>query len=189
MGLPLAAQLRTGIRTKERRSLYSRVKMFGHPIHPMLVAYPIALYTWTLVSYLIYLVGGDPFWFKVAVVTNIAALIMAVITALPGFIDWAIGIPRDTPAKAHGQTHMLLNVGALVLFLINAIINTGQFLSSSPERVGGFVLALLGVICTVGAGFFGWTMIQNDHVGVDMGMATETRAARSAEPPAGALPT
>jgi hypothetical protein len=30
------------------------------------------------------------------------------------------------------------------------------------------VLALVGVGCTVAAGFFGWTMIQTDHVGVDL---------------------
>jgi uncharacterized membrane protein len=39
--------------------MYSRLKIFGHPIHPMLVAYPIALYTSTLVAYLIYIVGHD----------------------------------------------------------------------------------------------------------------------------------
>jgi uncharacterized membrane protein len=27
--------------------MYSKVKIIGHPIHPMLVAYPIALYTST----------------------------------------------------------------------------------------------------------------------------------------------
>lgn len=162
--------------------MYSRVKLLGHPVHPMLVAYPIALYTWTLVSYLIYLVGGDTFWFKVAVVTNIAAIIMAAITAVPGFIDWALGIPSGSPAKAHGQTHLLLNVAALVLFIINAIIHTGQFLSPDPDRVWGFIIALIGVICTVGAGFLGWTMIQNDHVGVEMGPAREMRVPAAESP-------
>jgi uncharacterized membrane protein len=148
--------------------MYSRLKIFGHPIHPMLVAYPIALYTSTLVAYLIYIVGHDTFWFKVAVVVNIGAIIMAAVTALPGFLDWAIGIPNASPAKAHGLNHMLLNVAALILFVINAIIHTGQFLSATPEGGWGFVLALVGVGCTVAAGFFGWTMIQTDHVGVDL---------------------
>lgn len=147
--------------------MYSRIKLFGHPVHPILVAYPIALYTSTLVAFLAYLIGGDTFWFKIAVVANIAGVIMAAVTALPGFIDWATGIPSDTPAKEHGQIHLLLNVGALVLFLINAIWHTGQFLAPAPDRVGGFILSLIGVGLTVGAGFFGWTMIQRDHVGVD----------------------
>jgi len=147
--------------------MYSKVKIFGHPIHPMLVAYPIALYTSTLVAYIIYAANKDPFFFKAAVAANIAGVVMAAITALPGFVDWAVGIPSGTPAKSHGLTHMLLNVAALVIFIINAIIHTGNW--SHPSGTGsGLILALVGVLLTVGAGFYGWTMIQNDHVGVEL---------------------
>jgi uncharacterized membrane protein len=147
--------------------MYSKVKILGHPIHPMLVAYPIALYTSTLVAYIIYAANKDPFFFKAAVAANLAGVVMAAITALPGFIDWAVGIPSGTPAKSHGLTHMLLNVTALVLFVINAIIHTGSWTNPSGEG-SGIILALLGVLCTVGAGYFGWTMIQTDHVGVQL---------------------
>jgi uncharacterized membrane protein len=147
--------------------MYSKVKILGHPIHPMLVAYPIALYTSTLVAYIIYAANKDPFFFKAAVAANLAGVVMAAITALPGFIDWAVGIPSGVPAKSHGLTHMLLNVTALVLFVINAIIHTGSWTNPSGEA-SGIILALLGVLCTVGAGYFGWTMIQTDHVGVEL---------------------
>ena len=33
---------------------------------------------------------------------------------------------------------------------------------------GGIALSLVGVLCTVGAGFFGWTLIQTDHLGVEL---------------------
>lgn len=87
------------------------------------------------------------------------------VTALPGFIDWAVGIPSGVPAKSHGLTHMLLNVTALVVFIINALIHTGNWTTPTGEA-SGIILALLGVLCTVGAGYFGWIMIQTDHVGV-----------------------
>jgi uncharacterized membrane protein len=145
--------------------MYSKVKIMGHPIHPMLVSYPIALYTSTLVAYIIYGVHKDAFFFKAAVAANIAGIIMAALTALPGFIDWAVGVPSGSPAKAHGLTHMLLNVSALVIFIINAIIHTGNWKNPSGTA-SGIILALIGVLLTVGAGYFGWTMIQNDHVGV-----------------------
>jgi uncharacterized membrane protein len=147
--------------------MYSKVKILGHPIHPMLVAYPIALYTSTLVAYIIYAANKDPFFFKAAVAANIAGIVMAALTALPGFIDWSVGIPGGTAAKSHGLTHMLLNVTALVLFIINALIHTGDWKNPSGEA-SGIILALLGVLCTVGAGYFGWTMIQTDHVGVEL---------------------
>ena len=151
--------------------MYSRIKLLGHPVHPMLVAFPIGLYAWTFVAYLVFLFGGDPFWFKLAVVTNVAGVIMAVVTAIPGFLDWTLGVPAGSAAKRHGQTHMILNVAALLLFLVNALVHVGQFNASDPDRVWGFILALVGLGCTVGAGYFGWTMVQTDHVGVQLSPA------------------
>ncbi len=148
--------------------MYSRVKLFGHPIHPMVVAYPIAFYTFTLVAYLIYQFGGQQqFWFRVAVVVNIAGVVMAVVAALPGFIDWAMGIPSDTEAKQVGLRHMLLNVVALVLFAILAVLNLGKWDATAPSGVVGIALALVGVVLTVAAGAHGWTLIQTHHVGVE----------------------
>ena len=40
--------------------MYSKVKIAGHPIHPMLVAFPVAFYTATLVCYLVYNSNEDP---------------------------------------------------------------------------------------------------------------------------------
>jgi hypothetical protein len=62
---------------------------------------------------------------------------------------------------------MLLNVGALVIFIINAIIHTGNWKNPSGEG-SGIILAVIGVLLTLGAGYFGWTMIQHDHVGVEL---------------------
>lgn len=78
--------------------MYSKIKIFGHPIHPMLVAYPIAFYTATLVCYIVYNSNQNVFWFKVAYAANLAGIIMAVVAALPGFIDW-LYIPSNTAAK------------------------------------------------------------------------------------------
>ena len=147
--------------------MHSKVKLFGHPIHPMLVAYPIAFYTATLVAYLIYQFGGqEQFWFRVAIIATIAGVVMAVVAALPGFIDWAMGIPTGTEAKNVGLRHMLLNVVALVLFIVLAILNTNKWDATTPSGWLGIILALIGVLLTVAAGAHGWTLIQTHHVGV-----------------------
>ncbi len=148
--------------------MYSRIKLFGHPIHPMLVAYPIAMYTFTFVLLLVYTLVGDPFWFRAALVLNIVGVLMALLTAIPGFLDWILGIPAGTPAKSTGLTHMILNVTALVLFAVAALANLGQWNATRPDGTLGLTLSLLGVLVTVGAGFFGWTLVQKHHVGVEM---------------------
>ena len=39
--------------------MYSKAKLAGHPIHPMLVAFPIAFYTATVVTLIIYAATRD----------------------------------------------------------------------------------------------------------------------------------
>jgi uncharacterized membrane protein len=148
--------------------MYSKLKLFGHPIHPMLIAFPVALYTAAFVAFLIFQIGGDPFWFRVGLTANVGGVVMAVIIALFGFLDWAIGIPGGTAAKGDGLKHMALNVIALVLFVINLVVYLGQWVVPPSSALLGVILSLIGVLVTVGAGFYGWTLIQFHHVGVEL---------------------
>ncbi|MFN2544753.1 MAG: DUF2231 domain-containing protein [Actinomycetota bacterium] len=129
--------------------MFSRIKIFGHPVHPMVVAYPIAFYTATLVAFVVFAANDSLLTFRIAVVANVAGVAMALVAAVPGFLDWLLGIPRATPARATGLYHMLLNVSALVLFAINALVHLGQWNDASPDKALGIVLSGLGVGLTV----------------------------------------
>jgi uncharacterized membrane protein len=146
--------------------MYSRVKALGHPIHPMLVGFPVAFYTATPIALIVHAATHDPFWFHLAVVANCAGVVMAVAAAVPGFLDWATGIPRNHPASATGLRHLGLNVGALVVFVICAAVGLGKWNDAIPRGGGMIVLSLFGLALTVLAGYLGWTLVQNHHVGV-----------------------
>ncbi|MBV9278710.1 MAG: hypothetical protein JOZ41_01385 [Chloroflexi bacterium] len=138
--------------------MYSKVKVLGHPVHPMLVAYPIALYTATLVSYVVFVLWGhgDYAWMKLAIAANVGGVAMAAVAAVPGLVDWATGIPAGSPARRHGLVHLALNAAALGLFLIDALLHVGDWQQTNhPHTAAGVILAALGVLCTIGAGFFG----------------------------------
>lgn len=165
--------------------MYSKLKLFGHPIHPMVVAYPIAFYTSTLVAFLIHAFTADAFWVRVAIAANLAGVVMAVVAAVPGFIDWLVGIPSGTRAKRTGLIHLSLNVAALVVFLISLFSYLGRW--SDPEGATatlGIILALIGVGLTVAAGFQGWILIQDHHVGVRLSPEQERMEPRAGEPAA-----
>src|SRR5438067_13766125 len=102
--------------------MYSKIKLFGHPIHPMLIAYPIAFYTSTLVGFCIYAATGTMFWLKLTIAVNLAGIVMAALAALPGFLDWLLGIPSGTGAKTDGMKHGLLNVASLG-FLVASFVS------------------------------------------------------------------
>src|SRR5437588_116818 len=115
------------------QKMNSKVKFMNHPIHPMLIVFPIAFYTATFASFIAYQASMNVFWFQVGYVCNIAGVITALLAAIPGFIDWAIGIPSKHEAKRVGLVHMSLNVIALLLFAINAWVLSGQFNESLPD--------------------------------------------------------
>lgn len=146
--------------------MYSKIKIFGHPIHPMLVAFPVAFYTGALAAFIAYNSNSDPFWFKVGYVANAAGVIMAVVAALPGFIDW-LYIPSDSRAKKTGVFHMLCNVTALLLFAANIWMIKDRWDDPAPALGWALILTGLGFVLTLVAGFLGWTLVQKHHVGVD----------------------
>ena len=79
--------------------MFSKFKILGHPVHPMLIAYPIAFYTSTLVGFIVYAATNGFFWLKLTIAVNLAGIAMAVVAALPGFGDWLLG-----SRARHGQS-------------------------------------------------------------------------------------
>ena len=146
--------------------MYSKIKILGHPLHPMLVGFPVAFYTTTLAAFIYYTEKGDIFWFKLAFVANIAGVIMAGIAALPGFIDWLF-IPPNIKAKRIGVLHMISNVIALLLYGTSVYVIKDKWTDTNPNVEISIFLTGIGFSLTLIAGFLGWTLVQKHHVGVD----------------------
>lgn len=148
--------------------MYSKAKIADHPIHPMLVAFPIAFYSAACLGYFYYASGPRSyFWFELAYVANIAGVIMALVAAVPGFIDWFYGIPKDHAAKATGRLHMIMNVSALILFGLSAWLAYGQLDYAYPSSTWPALFSLLGLGLTIPSGFLGWKMIGTHHIGIE----------------------
>jgi uncharacterized membrane protein len=147
--------------------MYSKAKFLGHSIHPMLVHFPIAFYAATLIAYVAYAATMNPFWFQLGVVANIAGVVAAAAAAVPGFIDWAT-IPNERPAKTTGLQHMALNVGALVLFGVDAGMQFSHWNELEPAYGAAIGLSAVGLALTLGAGFLGSKMVEKQHVGIEL---------------------
>jgi uncharacterized membrane protein len=149
----------------------TKARIAGHPIHPMLIAFPIALYVATVVALFVFTGTRDVFWYTVAFYANVAAIVMAALAAIPGLID-LIGLPRRTQARATGIRHAAFNVLSLVLFAISAglLYNYGSVL----DVTGPLVLGILGILSTLTAGWLGWTLVQTHHVGIQETLSSDT---------------
>ena len=179
--------------------MLTKVRIAGHPIHPMLIAFPVALYVATAVALIVFGGTHDPFWYRAAFWANLAAVVMAAVAAIPGLIDF-IGLPAKSRARSTGLRHAGLNVAALVLFVISDIL-IGRSLYDNAIGIAyaaPLILSIVGVLLTVGAGWFGWKMVQTHHVGVKptMHAGTVPQSFEQVEdldevivPPLGAYPT
>lgn len=159
--------------------MYSKAKIAGHPIHPMLVGFPIALYTATVACLFAYAGTADVFWFRAALTANVAGLVMAALAIIPGAID-LFSLPSGSSVRTAGYAHAGFNVAANVLFLIDAVVLWRAWDNRAlvdghyaVQVIAPLVIGIVGLLTLVVAGALGWTLVQTHHVGVDMGAAME----------------
>ncbi len=135
-------------------------RVWNHPIHPMFVPFPIGLWIFSLVADIIYRVNGDALWAGIAYYSMAGGIVGALLAALPGFMDF-LAIPPSR-VKRLALRHMLINVGALILFCINLTLRTGAPASTVP-----FVLSIIGALSITVSGWYGGEMVFVHGVGVD----------------------
>lgn len=140
-----------------------------HPIHPMLIPFPLALWFFSLIADVIYLWRGNPVWKDwIAFYALLGGIIGGVLAAVPGFIDWLSLEDREVVRIANW--HARLNVIALLIFVASFYLRT----TSGAGLVGGsyaipFVLSVVGVILITISGWLGGEMVFRHGVAVDGG--------------------
>ena len=147
--------------------MQSKVRILGHPIHPMLVPFPIAFFTSTLACAIVYISTKNVFWFKIEFIANCAGVVMAIAAVLPGAVDWLV-IPMEQEAKVTGMKHMLANAVSVALFGANAGVSYSYYNDPNPPYQYGVLLSSFGFLLMLYAGYMGWKMVQTHHVGVDI---------------------
>src|SRR5689334_3536790 len=94
------------------------MKLFGHPIHQMLIVFPLGLLATAAIFDIIGIASSNNTWFLVSYWMIAAGIISGLIAAVFGLIDW-LGIPRNTRAKSVGAWHGIGNI-VIVLFFIGS---------------------------------------------------------------------
>src|ERR1043165_356667 len=93
----------------------SHAKLMGHPVHQMLIVFPLGLLAMAVIFDLIGLAMGAGGWSQAAYSMIAAGVLTGLIAAPFGLVDW-LGIPSRTRAKKVGAVHGIGNVFVLLLF-------------------------------------------------------------------------
>jgi uncharacterized membrane protein len=156
----------TGINPK------STAKIGDHPIHPMLIPFPIVFFVSTFVADLVYVTGGDEGWARASVWLLGAGLVSALAAALAGFADF-FGDGRVKKISDAWQ-HMIGNLAAVALQAVNFFLRYEDPATAIGQT--GWVLSGVVVLLLLFNGWKGWNLVYRHHVGVADRTPGEDRA-------------
>lgn len=144
------------------RGVRSTASVNSHPIHPMLVPFPIAFLVGTLATDLTFWGTGDGFWATASMWLVGAGLVMGALAAVFGLTDF-LTIERARTGHA-GWVHFLGNAVALVLALVSLLLRIGD--PAAAVLPGGLVLSFIIVAILLVTGWLGGELAYRYKIGV-----------------------
>ena len=143
----------------------SKASIAGHPIHPMIIPFPLALWTTSFVADVIYYFAHHPTLPVISKFLLVAGCLGAIAAAIPGIIDW-LAI-RDSKVKRIATWHALLNIIALIIFATSLYLRmkVGAHWVDYSLKIP-FLLSLVGVIVISISGWLGGALSFEHGVGV-----------------------
>jgi uncharacterized membrane protein len=140
----------------------SKLRLAGHPLHPLLVHFPVALWTIAVFAELGgWAMGRD--WWAISFGCQALGVLGAVVAMVPGFFDF-VALPRSHPAVDTATFHLLAMSGAWLMFIASLALR-GLPATAAPPLVAttaagaGFVFMAIG-------GWLGGRLVYRFGVGV-----------------------
>jgi uncharacterized membrane protein len=143
----------------------SRAKLLGHPIHQMLIVFPLGLLATAVIVDLIYFGTDALIYAEVSYYLVIAGLIGGALAAPFGLIDW-LAIPHGTRAKRVGALHGGGNAVVLLLFLTSALLRAD--LPSEPPATA-YICSFAGASVALVTAWLGGELVSRLGVGISRG--------------------
>ena len=144
----------------------SRVKLFGHPVHPMLIVFPAGSFTAAVIFDILYLIFGNPSFPAVSFYIIALGVIGGLLAAVFGFIDWG-ALPSNSRARSIGLWHGLGNFVIVVLFAVSWLLRRGS-VNFVPSGFA-MILSFAGILLALITRWIGGELVYRLGVAVDPG--------------------
>jgi uncharacterized membrane protein len=144
------------------RNPRSTAQIAGHPIHPMLVAFPAAFLVALPVCDVVFWRTGNPFFSRVSLWLLGVALVIAVVAMAAGLTDF-MGDSRIRELREAWQ-HLIGNVTVVLLSALNWFRR--YELGDSAIVPWGLGISLLVFLILFYTGWKGWDMVYRHRVGI-----------------------
>jgi uncharacterized membrane protein len=142
----------------------SKAKLLGHPIHPMLVVFPIALFSVAVLFDALYLATATDEFARFAFWSISIGLLVGLGAALFGIVDW-LGIRPGTRARRVGAWHGVGNAVVVLLFVVSWATRLGDV--EYAPGILPFVVGLIGIGIAIVTAWLGGELVYRLRIGVD----------------------
>jgi len=141
----------------------AKAKLFGHPVHQMMVALPLGLLIGAWIADVAFFATGKAVLAGVAYWNTIGGIVTGLFAAVFGLIDW-IAVPIGTRAKRVGMWHAGLNVLMLSLFTGSLLIR--HFVPTHTPTFAAFLSATVGLAISTVSGWLGGELVNRLGIGI-----------------------
>jgi uncharacterized membrane protein len=140
----------------------STASIGGHPIHPMLIPFPVAFFVATLVCDVVFWRNGNATVATTSTWLLGAGLVMAALAAVAGLAD-VLGDPR-----IRALNDAWLHAGGNILIVLIELSNWYARYSEGTSAIipTGLILSVIAVAGLLFTGWKGWEMVYRHRVGV-----------------------
>jgi nitrite reductase/ring-hydroxylating ferredoxin subunit/uncharacterized membrane protein len=142
----------------------STASVRGHPIHPMLIPFPIAFLTGGFLADVVGVLSLRPTLYFLGYYLVIAGVGMALIAAIPGFIDYFFTVPPRSSAKKRATLHMITNLSLVLVFAVAWFSRNG---AGAAPSTAVLMLETLGTVLLGVAGWMGGNLVSQNLISVD----------------------
>lgn len=140
----------------------AKARLFGHPIHAILVPIPVVCFVGALLTDIVYARSADIQWSNFSAWLLAFGILFGVLAAIAGLVDF-IGRPQIRSHRI-AWVHMIGNAIVLVLASFNNLVHTHDAWTSVVPT--GLILSIVTVLVLLVTGWLGQSMVYRHGIGV-----------------------
>jgi uncharacterized membrane protein len=140
------------------------MRIFGHPIHPMLVHFPIAFWTVATVAYGLAACGSGELAVTLAKFSNGSGLLLSMLAMLAGLLE--LRSIDNSDAMRVATWHMMIMATAWVCFLLALLLSVSTGFDQATASLGEAACAVAGFVLMAVGGWLGGRLVYEFGIAV-----------------------
>ncbi len=148
--------------SSELQPVPSKAAIAGHPIHPMVIPFPIAMLVLVPITDILFATTGRAFWSVASYYLLWGGVLTGALAAVIGLVDF-ISVRRVRQVAA-GWIHLGANVVVMSIAVINLVLRADNVIRHVAPT--GLALSIVTAALLVVSGWYGGELAYRHRIGV-----------------------